>query len=313
MSDLFSAVFLVSLLAATLRLATPLILAGLGELFSERAGVLNIGIEGMMLIGSLAGFLTAYWTKNPWVGLLAGAAAGASLGLVGGCLSISLGADQIVTGLGINIFAAGTAGALYRFVFGISAQRTWGSPLREWHLPLLADLPVVGPVFFRQSPLVYLAFALVPVAWFVLFRTPFGLKVRAVGEHPLAGATAGVDVNRIRYGCVLLAGGMAGLAGSFLSVGQMNLFFDNMTGGRGFIALAAVIFGRWMPVGTMAAALLFGATDALQLRLQVLGFKVPHQVLLMLPYLATMVALAGFVGRARLPAALGVPYHREAT
>jgi simple sugar transport system permease protein len=312
-SEILSAVFLVSLLAATLRLATPLILAGLGELFSERAGVLNIGIEGMMLLGSLVGFLCAFWAKNPWLGLLAGVGAGTLLALVSGYLSISLGADQIVTGLGINIFAAGLAGVLYRFVFGISAQRTWGTPLPEWPIPILGDLPILGPVFFRQVPLVYLAFALVPVAWWVLFRTPFGLRVRAVGEHPLAGATAGVDVIRIRYGCVLLAGAMAGLAGSFLSVGQMNMFFDNMTAGRGFIALAAVIFGRWMPVGTMAAALLFGWADALQLRLQVLGFKLPHQILLMLPYLATMVVLAGAVGRARLPAALGVPYRREAT
>jgi simple sugar transport system permease protein len=224
-------------------------------------------------------------------------------------LGVTLGVDQIVSGIALNIFTVGFASTFYRIIFGLTPPQVESSRMVPLGIPWLKDLPFFGPIFFNQVPLVYVAFALVPLLWFILFRTTIGLQVRSLGEHPLAADIAGIKVARLRYLSVLLAGLFAGLGGAYLSLGPLNLFSDNMVAGRGFIALAVVIFGRLNPFGALGAALLFGATEALQLRLQVIGLDIPYQFLLMLPYVATVVALVGLIGKTRLPAALGVPYN----
>lgn len=311
---ILTSTFIVGLLQATLRTTTPLLLAAIGEMFSERSGVLNIGLEGIMLIGTLIGFLASYMTGNVWLGVLAGALAGSLIALIHAVLSVSMGVSQVVSGVGINILCVGLSMTIYRVVFGPSLISAPMAPGQEpIHVPVLSDLPVVGPVLFQQLPVVYLALALVPISWFVLYRTELGLKIRAVGEQPLAAETLGVSVQGIRYLSVLVCGFLTGLAGTFLSLGLLNIFLDNMTAGRGWIALAVVIFGRWQPWGILGAALFFGFADALQLRIQALGFNIPYQFLLMIPYALTMIALIGAVGRrSASPGALGKPYTGEA-
>ena len=290
-------------------MATPLLLASLGEIVSERSGVFNIGLEGMMLMGAFCGFLGLHLTDSLSIGILAGMAGGLFLALISAYLSVTLGVDQIVSGIALNIFAVGFTSSFYRIIFGLTPPQVETSRMFPLGIPWLEDLPFIGPIFFNQVPLVYVAFALVPLLWFILFRTTIGLQVRSLGEHPLAADIAGVSVAQIRYLSVLLAGSFAGLGGAYLSLGPLNLFSDNMIAGRGFIALAVVIFGRLNPFGALGAALLFGAAEALQLRLQAMGLDIPYQILLMLPYVATVVVLVGLIGKTRLPAALGVPYN----
>ncbi|HEY0187491.1 MAG TPA: ABC transporter permease [Cellulomonas sp.] len=278
--------FDVALFAAAVRLAVPLALAALGELFSERAGVINIGLEGMMLTGAYAGFLTAYATGDVLLGVLAGAVAGIAVGALVAAMSVNLGGDQIVVGVAVNLLAAGLTLFLYRWQFQ-GAQPTTDR-MQAWPVPVLSDIPVLGPILFRQLPLVYIAYLAVPVAAYLLYRTRSGLLLRATGETPEAVAAAGAPVLRIQWVGVLTAGGLAGLAGAFLSVGQVGLFAEDMVSGRGFLALAAVAFGRWRPVGVAAACLVFGFTDALQLRLQSMP-SVPRSVWVVL--LATGVLL----------------------
>lgn len=307
---LLNQAFLLGLFAAGIRVAAPLLLASLGELVSEKAGVLNIGLDGMMLTGSLAGFLGAYYFGNSWVGMIIGMLAGGLISLIHSYLSITLNTDQVVNGIALNVFSWGLTSLVFRVIFGISAIPPKIQPLGTLEIPLLSELPFLGEVLFKQSPLVYLALLLVIACWLVLFRTDFGLSLRAVGENPAAADTAGINVKRIRYLAVTTAGLLAGLGGAFLSVAQLGAFSDNMTAGRGFIALAVVIFGRWTPHGALLASLLFGFAYALQLSLQALGFDVPYQFLLMLPYVLTMLALAGVAGRRGAPLALGVPYRK---
>jgi simple sugar transport system permease protein len=260
------------------------------------------------------GFLVSYFTGNAWLGVLAGSLAGSLIALIHAVLSVTMGVSQVVSGVGINILCVGLSMTIYRVVFGPSLIKApMATGLQPIHLPVLSDLPVIGPVLFQQLPLVYIAFALVPITWFVLFRTELGLKIRAVGEHPLAAETVGVSVAGIRYFTVLLCGFLTGMAGTFLSLGLLNIFLDNMTAGRGWIALAVVILGRWSPFGILGAALFFGFADAIQLRLQALGFNVPYQFLLMIPYVLTMLALISAVGRrSAAPGALGKPFTGEA-
>ncbi|MBI2882113.1 MAG: ABC transporter permease [Candidatus Tectomicrobia bacterium] len=293
------------------RIAAPIWMAALGEVFAEQSGVLNIGLEGMMLMGAFSGFMGAFFTGSNWAGVLIGSLAGGALSLILAYMSLSRGVDQVVTGIAINVFALGATSYLFNRAFAITFEPPRIHAFRAWAIPALGDLPWVGPVLFRQTPLVYLAFALVPVCALVLYRTKFGLKIRAVGEHPLAADTAGVHVNRVRGVCILLSGWMAGFGGAILSVGQVDVFLENMTAGRGFIALAVVVFGKWNPFWVLGAALLFGLADALQLRLQALGFKIPFQFLLMAPYVLTVVVLVGVVGKASYPAATGIPYLTE--
>ena len=302
-----------SLLAIGVSLAVPLLLAALGELIVEKAGVINVGIEGMMLAGALAGFAAAHATHSPWLGAGAALAAGIALALLLAALSIGMGADQVVVGTAINILSLGLTGVFFRALFG--GPGVLAAPFSLLSIPVLHRLPLVGPAFFDQNALGYLAWALVPCCAVYLRHTRPGLRLRAVGEYPTAADGAGVRVPLVRTGAVLWGGALAGLAGAYLSIGYTNGFTENMSAGRGFIALAVVILGRWTPGGVALAALLFGLADALHYQLlSTSGFlsRLPYQFLQALPYLLTLLAL---LLRSRLrhgpPAALGEAYRRS--
>lgn len=297
------------LLEVGVALAVPLLLASLGEIMAEKAGVINVGIEGMVLVGALAGFAGSFAAHSPWTGALAAAGAGVALAALLALLSVRYGSDQVVVGTAINILALGLTGVFARALF---PDATAGAaPFAAAPIPGLSRLPLIGTALFSQNALGYLAWLLVPLCWFFLFRTRPGLRLRAAGEYPEAADGAGVRVGRVRTLATLWGGGLAGLAGAFLSIGYTNGFVENMSGGRGFIALAVVILGRWNPLGAAAAALLFGLASALQYQFQATTVRVPHQLLLALPYLLTLAAL---LLRSRLksapPAALGEPYRR---
>lgn len=308
----------VALFAATVRAATPLILAALGGIFSERTGVVNIALEGIMLTGAFFAVLGSYTASNmglgptisPWIGVLAAVVFGVILSAIHAVVSIRFKADQIVSGVAINILSLGLTGFLLQFIFNTSGNSPSVPNLPAVAIPLLSSIPIIGEVFFNQSPLVYVAYIAIPLTAFVLFRTPLGLRMRSVGEHPKAADTVGVNVFKLRYLGVLLSGVLAGLAGAYLSIGQLNIFSENMTNGRGYIALAAVIFGKWNPWGALGACLLFGFADAIQISLQNAGVNIPSEFLLMLPYVLTLIALAGFIGRSVAPAAVGEPYEK---
>jgi ABC-type uncharacterized transport system permease subunit len=295
MTDFFDLALI--FLASTVRLATPLLLAALGGLYSERAGVINIALEGLMLAGAFTAAAVTHWAGNPVVGLVAAVVAGVAVALVHAVACIHFRADQVVTGTAINILMIGIP-AMISGAFFLSSGSTPQIP-RENLIPL--------------TPIV-IGFALVAVTWYVLYRTPFGLRLRAVGEHPAAADAAGVSVTRVRYLAVMLSGALAAIGGAYLSIGQSSLFTRNMTSGRGFIALAALIFGKWRPVPTMLACLLFGFTEALAIQLQGVRFgeeEIPNQFIQIIPYVLTIVVLAGFIGTSRAPRALGIPYVKE--
>jgi len=302
--------FVPAFFAATVRLATPLLLASLGCLFSERSGVVNIGVEGMMLSGAFAGVVGAYYTGNPWVGVLVGLAVGALLGLIHAFASVTVRGNQIVSGVAINLISLGLTTYLLRLFWGLQ-EKPRVAGFAVWRIPVLGDIPFIGEVLFQHIPLVYIAFLLVPLAHFIVFRTPWGLSLRAVGEHPRAADTLGIGVYRTRYLCVMISGALAGLGGAFLSVGQLQTFVENMSAGRGFIALAALIFGKWMPARTMLACLLFGGAQAAMVRIPALNYNISPQLLSMLPYLVTLLAFVGLVGRTTPPAAIATPYAKE--
>ncbi len=310
LDSILSLSFLVGLFAAAVRIAAPLLLTALGEIVSEKSGVLNIGLEGFMLVGSLAGFLGAYYSNNSWIGLLTGLVCGSVFSLLHAYLSITLHTDQVVNGIAMNVIGLGLTGLVFRGLFGITTLTPRIQPLGIIKIPYLADIPVLGPIFFQQSPVVYLAIFFAILCWIVVIKTDFGLALRATGEKPEAADTAGINVPKMRYIGVLVAGALAGLGGAFLSVAQLGNFTESMTAGRGFIALAVVIFGRWSPFGAIFVSLFFGLAYALQLALQALGFHVPFQFLLMLPYVLTIIALAGAAGRRGAPAALGTNYQK---
>jgi simple sugar transport system permease protein len=296
-------------LAATILAATPLIFAALGEAIAERAGLLNLGIEGMMLSGAFAGFYVAYRTEAAWLGVLAGTATGVALGLLFGLLAITLRADQTLTGLAITIAAGGATAFLYRDLLAGSNPSANVHPL-EIRVPLLRDLPVVGEALFEQPLLVYVALALVPVtAWF-LRRTAAGLAIRAAGDNPFAVDTAGVSVAGTRYLAIVIGGGMAGLAGAFLAAVDLRVFQEGMTVGQGFIALALAMLGRWSPWRILIGAVLFGALRSIGIGLQLAGIGIRSEFLGMLPYLGIVLALLLLAGRVALPAALGTAYER---
>jgi ABC-type uncharacterized transport system permease subunit len=296
-------------LGSSLRLSMPLILAGTGELVSERAGVLNMSLEGMMLTATFAGALGSWATGQPGVGLLSGVAAALALAFLQAVLSVTLRANQLVVGIGFNILALGGTTFLYREIFGPLSRETIPG-FAIWRVPLLGDLPVLGVALFRQVGLVYVGLLVVVAIWAMLEYTAFGLAVRAVGENPRAADQAGIPVARVRYAGVLVAGAMAGLAGVFISVGDIHTFTEGMTNGQGYLALAAVIFGGWIGWRTLAACLLFGTATALQFQLPAMGIEIPTAGLMMLPYVLALLAVGGLVGRLRPPAALTIPYRR---
>ncbi|HKL12481.1 MAG TPA: ABC transporter permease [Halanaerobiales bacterium] len=300
-----------ALLSTTLRMATPLILASLGGMFSERSGVINIALEGIMLIGAFTAMVGSYYF-SPWTGVLLAIIVGMLVALVHAIASISFRADQIVSATAINIFATGITGFLLRLVFGEAGQSPSVQDVGTWTIPIINKIPFLKTVLGNQIPFVYIALILVAVSYWVLFKTPFGLRIRSVGEHPAAADSVGINVIKMRYIAVIMSGFFAGLAGASLSIGLLDLFVKNMSSGRGFIALAAMIFGKWTPHGAMLAALLFGFADALQMLGQTLGLTfIPRQFLLMAPYIVTILALAGVVGRSTPPAADGEPYIKE--
>jgi len=297
------------LLAAGIRLATPIVYAALGGMFSERVGIVHIGLEGVMLTSSFAGVVASYYTGNPWIGIIVAVLTGGLISFVHAVLTIKYVGDQIVSGTGLNILALGFTSYMTQIIWGNRGASDSVQGIADIALPIIKDIPFIGKVIGTHSPLVYLMPFVTYACYYVLFKTPFGLRVRAVGEHPTAAETAGVDVIKIKYIGVILGGMLAGLGGAFLSLSHLNLFTRGMTGGRGFIAMAAMIFGKWMPFGVFASGLLFGLADALQIRLQSLGI-LPPQIILTIPYLLTIAILAGFVGKAKAPSDYK-PYKKE--
>lgn len=304
---------LISLIGTAVRATTPLLLASLGGMFSERSGIINIGLEGIMIFGALAAAVTtqlieapmiaeqprAVVAYAPWLGVLASIVAGGLVGWLHALVSIRYKADQIISGTAINLMAIGIPSVILTGLY----QNTSTSD------PVVNRLPRWGTGFFRYSPLVYLAFILVPVTWYVLFKTPFGLRLRSVGERPEAADSVGINVFRMRYYGVILSGVLAGLAGAYLSIGNFNQFIAQMSGGRGFLALAALIFGKWHPFGALGATLLFGAFQAAAIQLAG-GDVMPPSLVQSVPFILTMLVLAGFIGRAVAPKAIGKPYEK---
>lgn len=295
-------------LSASMRLAIPILLAALGGIYNERSGVLNIGMEGMMIMGSLVGFVTGYFTHNLWLGVLTAAASGILLGIILGFFIITLNGNQVVAGISLNLLCVGLTSLLFRVIFGVGTEAPRINSFETLPIPGLSQIPVIGPLLFQQSPLVYITYGLVIISFLIIFRTAWGLNIISTGENPEAAETMGVNVIRTRYLSLMISGALCAIGGVFLSLDSTGLFIDNMTAGRGYIALALLILGRRNPYGLLLAALMFGAADALQLRTQILNIGIPFQFMVMLPYILTMVVLVAFVRRIDNPAALGVHY-----
>ncbi len=307
MNEVGTVAIIVGILTSAVRLATPYLYAAIGEAFAQTSGVVNLGVDGIMLVGGLAAFLIALTTGNLLLAVLAAAFVGVLMGLLMSLISVTLKVEQGISGIGLYMFGLGLSSLLSKVLVG-TVKTVPGFPAVK--IPLLGDIPYLGPILFQHSVLVYGAFLLVPAAWWFLEKITWGLKIRAVGQNPAAADSLGVDVNRIRYFSVCLGAALAGIAGASLSVALLKLFQENMTAGMGFIAVALVYFGGWRPLGILGGALLFSTVDAMQLWMQVLGVKIPSDVAVMLPYLLTIAALAFATNRARQPAALNVPFER---
>ena len=308
MSDFFTMASLVFVVGSGIRLATPFLLAALGETIGQRSGVLNLGVEGVMLLGAFGAYYTILETKTPVLGVLVGVGVGLIMGVVYGLVTVSLRAEQGISGIGIFLFGLGMSDLLF--------QKQVGTPLPisgfdDWHIPLLSEIPKVGEMFFQHSVLVYLAFVLVPVVAFLINRTTFGLNIRAVGENPAAADSLGVSVARVRYGTIILANLLAGLAGAVLTI-ELGIFQQNLTSGQGFIAVALVYFGAWRPTGVMAGALLFGLVSATVLQWKTLGIVsgAASSITAMAPAVLTIVALVIITRTVGQPSALTKPFDR---
>ncbi len=305
MSDVLTPTFILILLFSTIRTATPLIFAALGGMFSERAGVINIALEGLMLAGAFTAAVVTYELQNPYIGFLSGLIAGAALALIYAVAVIKFEADQVVTGFAISLLMIGLPAVISAAIYDSAGSTE--QIAKEFLLPDLGN---------RLSVASILAFALVPVCWYLLYKTPFGLRLRATGENPAAADAAGVNVIRLRYVAVVLSGVLAAAGGAYLSIGQSSLFTKGMTAGRGYIALAALILAKWKPVPVLFACLFFGFTEALSIQMQGVvklpsGEDIPVQFIQMIPYVLTIIVLAGFIGLSRAPKALGIPYRKE--
>lgn len=305
MSDVITPTFLLILLFSTIRTATPLIFAALGGMFSERAGVINIALEGLMLAGAFTAAVVTYELQNPYIGFLCGVISGGALALVYAIAVIKFEADQVVTGFAVSLLMIGLPAVISAAVYDSAGSTE--QIAKEYLLPEIGNRLNVASI---------LAFALVPVCWYVLYKTPFGLRIRAAGENPAAADAAGVNVIRLRYIAVVLSGVLAAAGGAYLSIGQSSLFTKAMTAGRGYIALAALILAKWKPVPVLFACLFFGFTEALSIQMQGViklpsGEDIPVQFIQMIPYVLTIIVLAGFIGLSRAPKALGIPYRKE--
>jgi simple sugar transport system permease protein len=302
---------LTSLLQGALALSVPLIFGSMAGVLSERVGIVNIAIEGQLLSGAFTSAMIASMTQSLWLGLIGALIAGAAVSWVLGVFSIKFKVDQIITGVVINVLVIGLTNFLFSTLMS-SNSTLFNAPPRfdKIEIPLLAQIPVIGPVLFSQTPIVYLMFVALAAVYLALFKTRWGLRVRAVGEYPKAADTVGINVYRTRYVSVMIGGALAGLGGSFFTLGQVGAFGQAMTNGAGYIALAALIFGRWNPLLAASAALLFGFAQNLQYGLAIIGSPVPSEFLLMLPYVLTVVAVAGLVGKVTGPASAGKPYEK---
>ncbi|UEM24016.1 ABC transporter permease [Skermanella mucosa] len=297
--------------AATLRIATPYILGTLGELVCERAGVLNLGIEGIMTLGALAGWMAVYQGAGLWTGVLVAALAGALLGLLHALLTVPLGLSQHVTGIGVTLLGTSLSYYVYRMALPQVSTPPTVEPFQPFAVPVLSDIPVIGPALFTQTPLTYAALAAVALVAWVLYRTPAGLAVRMVGENPAAAEAQGIDVTAVRVGAVMCGSALMAVGGAFLTLSAFNAFFFNMINGRGWICIALVVFASWRPGKALLGAVLFAAFDAFQLRLQqIVGPALPYQVFLMLPYLLSILALVVMSRRAAYPRALMIPFRK---
>ncbi len=307
-TDLFSATVLVGILASGIRLATPYLYAAIGETFGQKSGVLNLGVEGQMLLGAFAAFYVFLISGSLWLGVLAALVVGAIMGLAMAFVTVNLHAQQGISGIGFYLFGLGMSDLLFQMLLG---KVVTINGFAKVNIPVLSAIPGIGDIFFKQSVLVYGAYLLVPIAWFVLNRTTLGLKIRSVGENPDAADSLGVSVARVRYFTIILGGALSGLAGASLSISLLNVFQQNMTSGLGFIAVALVYFGAWRPVGVLVGALLFSMVNSLQLWIQVLGIPVPSDIAVMMPYILTIIVLVVSVSRVRAPSALTRPFERE--
>ena len=307
-SDLLSTTVLIGILASGIRLATPYLYAAIGETFSQRSGVLNLGVEGQMLLGSFFAFYVALKTGSPWLGLLAAMLVGALMGLAMAYVTVNLHAQQGISGIGFYLFGLGMSDLLFQRLMG-TIETVQG--FQKINIPGLSNIPGLGMIFFNHNILVYGAYLLVPIAWFVLNKTTLGLKIRSVGENPDAADSLGVNVARIRYFTIILGGTLSGIAGASLSIGLLNVFQQNMTSGQGFIAVALVYFGAWTPVGVLGGALLFSMVNSLQLWIQVKNVPIPSEIAVMMPYVLTIIVLVLAVSRVRAPSALTKPFERE--
>lgn len=307
MSDLFSTSVLIGLFASAIRLATPYLYAAIGETFGQRSGVLNLGVDGIMLMGAFASFYMVFVTGNLWLGLLMAIIVGALMGLAMAFISVTLHAEQGISGIGVYLFGLGMSDLLFQKLIN-NVETVSG--FAKAPVPLLSQIPVLGEIFFNQNILVYGAYLLVPVAWFVLQKTTLGLKIRAVGENPEAADTLGVSVAKVRYFTVTLGGALSGVAGASLSIALLNVFQQNLTNGLGFIAIALVYFGGWRPFWVLAGSLIFSFINALQVWVQVKGIPIPPDIAVMMPYLLTIVVLVISAQRTRQPRALSKPYER---
>lgn len=307
MSELTTTAIIIGILTSAVRLATPYLYGAIGEAISELSGVVNLGVDGIMLLGAYAAFYVALSTGNLWLGLLAGALVGVLMGLLMAFISVTLKAEQGISGIGLYMFGLGLSSLLFKTTIGTVKTIVGFQPIK---IPLLGDIPFIGQILFNQSLPVYGAFLLVPLAWFILDKTTWGLQLKAVGQTPAAADSLGVNVDRVRYVATCAGSLLAGIAGASLSLALVNLFQENLTAGLGFIAVALVYFGGWRPFGIMLGALLFSTVNAFQLWMQVLGVPIPSDVAVMLPYILTIAALAFTVNRVRGPAALNKPFER---
>ncbi len=311
MENILSINFLSDLLTASVRMATPLLFAGMGELFSEKAGLVNIGLEGLMTMGACVTFVTGYMFGNPYLGLVFGMLAAVLLNMIYAVSSVSLGANQTVNGMALNILAPAAATYIYRSYFGISASLIVGKMIPNASIPVLKDIPIIGRALFGSSPLMYIALAVLLASLIFFYKTRVGLNYTAVGEHPKACETLGINVVAYKYIACVICGALCGLGGGFLVTSYVSSYSNGVVAGRGFIALATVIFGSWKPHGVLLAALLFGFADVSQLRLQLLLPNVPYQFMSMLPYIITILALALRSKGSQGPKTAGQPYIRE--
>jgi general nucleoside transport system permease protein len=307
MDQLLSLGVVAGILTSAIRLATPYLFAGIGEAFSQTSGVVNLGVDGIMLVGAYAAFFVVLNTGDAWLGLLAAMGVGLLMGLLMAFISVTLKAEQGISGIGLYMFGLGLSSLLFKTTIG-TVKTVIG--FQEVRLPLLGSIPVIGDIFFKHSLLVYAAYLLVPLAWWILEKTTWGMRIKAVGQNPAAADSLGVSVDKVRYLSVCAGSILAGIAGASLSISLLNLFQDNLTAGMGFIAVALVYFGGWKPLGILGGALLFSTANAFQLWMQVLGIKIPSDITNMLPYLLTIAALTITINRVRQPAALNKPFER---